>query len=65
MRGSIKERYEGSWSLILELGYQPDPKTGAMKRKQKWGSVSFGSAGPAFAPDPVRQIPPSRPCSRG
>ena len=36
MRGSIKKRYEGSWSLILELGYQPDPKTGAMKRKQKW-----------------------------
>ena len=36
MRGSIKKRYEGSWSPILELGYQPDPKTGAMKRKQKW-----------------------------
>ncbi len=22
MRGSLKQRYEGSWSLILDLGYQ-------------------------------------------
>jgi integrase len=36
MRGSIKRRYEGSWSLILDLGYQTDPKTGLRKRKQRW-----------------------------
>ncbi len=36
MRGSIRRRYEGSWSLILDLGYQPDPNTGMLKRKQKW-----------------------------
>ena len=28
MRGSIKRRYEGSWSLILDLGYVTDPQTG-------------------------------------
>jgi hypothetical protein len=36
MRGSIKRRYEGSWSLILDLGYQTDPETGLRKRRQKW-----------------------------
>ena len=36
MRGSVKRRYKGSWSLILDLGYQLDPKTGLRKRKQKW-----------------------------
>ena len=36
MRGSIKRRYEGSWSLILDLGYQADPATGLRKRRQKW-----------------------------
>lgn len=36
MRGSIKRRYEGSWSLILDLGYQTDAATGLRKRKQKW-----------------------------
>ncbi len=36
MRGSIKRRYEGSWSLILDLGYQTDPQTGLRRRKQKW-----------------------------
>ena len=36
MRGSVKRRYEGSWSLILDLGYQLDRKTGLRKRKQKW-----------------------------
>ena len=36
MRGSIKKRYEGSWSLILDLGYQTDPHTGLRKRRQKW-----------------------------
>jgi hypothetical protein len=36
MRGSIKRRYEGSYSLILDLGYQVDPATGHKRRKQKW-----------------------------
>lgn len=35
MRGTIKKRYAGSWSLILDLGYQVDPTTGKTKRKQK------------------------------
>src|SRR5688572_8110294 len=36
MRGSIIKRYEGSYSLVIDLGYQVDPKTGKPKRKQKW-----------------------------
>jgi integrase len=36
MRGSIKKRYEDTWSLILDLGYQVNAVTGARKRKQKW-----------------------------
>lgn len=36
MRGSLKQRYKGSWSIILDLGYQTDPETGKTKRKQKW-----------------------------
>lgn len=36
MRGSIKQRYPGSWTLILHLGYQIDPRTGKRRRKQKW-----------------------------
>src|SRR5713101_5331332 len=36
MRGSLKQRYEGSWSLILDLGYHTDPITALRKRRQKW-----------------------------
>jgi integrase len=36
MRGSIVRRYEGSWSLVLDLGYRVDPETGKRKRHQKW-----------------------------
>lgn len=40
MRGSLKKRYKGSWSIILELGYEPDPKEpGKLRRKQKWVTV--------------------------
>jgi integrase len=39
MRGSITRRYKGSWSIILDLGYEPDPKTGKIRRKQKWHTV--------------------------
>lgn len=36
MRGSIRQRYKGSWSLILHLGREPDPKTGGTRPRQKW-----------------------------
>ena len=36
MRGSLVQRYKGSWSIVLDLGYQTDPATGARKRKQQW-----------------------------
>lgn len=36
MRGSLKQRYKGSWSLILDLGYETDSQTGLKKRRQKW-----------------------------
>lgn len=37
MRGSLRRRYKGSWSLILDLGYEPDPKDPSkLRRKQKW-----------------------------
>ena len=35
MRGSLKQRYRGSWSLILDLGYEPDAG-GILRRHQKW-----------------------------
>ena len=39
MRGSLKRRYKGSWSIILDLGYQTDPDTRQRKRRQKWITV--------------------------
>src|SRR5712692_4052515 len=36
MRGSLRQRSPGAWSLILEFGYVVDPKTGHRKRRQKW-----------------------------
>jgi integrase len=36
MRGSLKQRSKGSWSIILDLGYVTDPATGLKKRQQKW-----------------------------
>jgi integrase len=36
MRGSIKQRYKGSWSIIIDLGNQPDPTTCKPRRKQTW-----------------------------
>jgi integrase len=39
MRGSLKQRYKGTWSIILDLGYQTDPTTGKSKRRQKWITV--------------------------
>jgi hypothetical protein len=34
MRGSLRKRYKDSWNIIIERGYQPDPQTGTLKRKQ-------------------------------
>ena len=39
MRGSLKKRYKGSWSIVLDLGYHVDPETGRRKRRQKWVTV--------------------------
>ncbi len=39
MRGSLRKRYKNSWSIILDLGYQPDPSTGTLRRRQKWITV--------------------------
>ena len=39
MRGSLQKRYRGSWSIVLDLGYEPDPETGKLRRKQKWHTV--------------------------
>jgi integrase len=39
MRGSIRKRYQGSWNIILDIGYQFDPETGKQKRAQKWFTV--------------------------
>ena len=36
MRGSLVQRYRGSWSIVLDLGHEVDPVTGRKKRKQKW-----------------------------
>ena len=39
MRGSLKQRSKGSWSIILDLGYEIDPATGRQKRQQRWHTV--------------------------
>lgn len=39
MRGCLRQRYKGTWSIILDLGYQTDPTTGKLKRRQKWITV--------------------------
>jgi hypothetical protein len=39
MRGSLIQRYKGSWSVVLDLGHDVDPATGKKKRKQKWITV--------------------------
>ncbi len=38
-RGSLKQRSKGSWTIILDLGYQEDPNTGRRRRRQKWVTV--------------------------
>ena len=39
MRGSMRSRYQGSWNIIIEGGYQPDPQTGKLKRKQHYYTI--------------------------
>jgi integrase len=36
MRGSLQQRSKGSWSIIVDRGYEVDPITGTKKRRQKW-----------------------------
>ena len=36
MRGSLKQRSKGSWSLIVDLGSELEPTTGQRTRKQQW-----------------------------
>jgi hypothetical protein len=39
MRGSIFQRSEGSWTIVLSVGRKIDPTTGRLKRVQKWKTV--------------------------
>jgi integrase len=39
MRGSLVQRYKGSWSIVLDLGYEVDLATGKRKRRQQWVTV--------------------------
>ena len=39
MRGSMRSRYPGSWNIIIEGGYQPEPQTGKLKRKQHYYTI--------------------------
>ena len=36
MRGHIRQRSKGSWTLVLDIGRKVDPVTGLLKRVQKW-----------------------------
>jgi integrase len=38
MRGSVRQRYKGSWSLVID-DYQTDATTGTRTRKRKWITV--------------------------
>ncbi|MGH9370240.1 MAG: tyrosine-type recombinase/integrase [Vicinamibacterales bacterium] len=35
MRGSIKQRSDGSWTLVFDAGYVTDPATGQRRRRQR------------------------------
>lgn len=39
MRGHLTQRTEGSWTIVLDEGRVLDPKTGLLKRKQRWVTV--------------------------
>ena len=39
MRGSLVQRYKGSWSIVLDLGYHVDPATAS-------GTATTGSLSP-------------------
>lgn len=39
MRDGIKQRYENSWSVVVELASVVDPETGKTKRRQRWVTV--------------------------
>ena len=35
VNATLRKRYKGTWSIILDLGYKRDPQTGKLKRQQK------------------------------
>jgi integrase len=39
MRGHIRQRSEGSWTIVIDCGHVIDPLTGGLRRKQKWVTV--------------------------
>src|SRR5262245_14030795 len=39
MRGSIRSRSKGSHTIILDAGDAIDPRTGTLKRRQKWHTI--------------------------
>lgn len=39
MRGHIRQRHEGTWSIVIDIGRILDPVTGLFKRKQQWETV--------------------------
>src|SRR4051812_46306806 len=39
MRGSCKRRENGTWRVIVDIGYVTYPDSGKRKRRQKWETV--------------------------
>ncbi|HYR59709.1 MAG TPA: hypothetical protein VEM37_00005 [Nitrospiraceae bacterium] len=39
MRGHLRKRYQGSWTIVLDVERKVDPVTGRSKRIRKWFSV--------------------------
>jgi integrase len=39
MRGHLRQRYDGTWNIVLDMGRRLDPKTGMFRRIQKWYTV--------------------------
>jgi hypothetical protein len=50
MRGSLRQRGDKTWHLILELGYRRDPQTGTSKRVQKF--ITFHGTNLSARPKP-------------
>lgn len=39
MKGHIRQRSEGTWTIVIDIGRRLDPQTGLSKRVQKWKTV--------------------------